>query len=82
MQQAATDAGLMQFMKASDPTWRDRVHIIPEPKAAAVHCAFHADMYSLRPPHHFIVANLGGGTCDLAVSDNYPTNSAYLSVDL
>ncbi|KAF8637103.1 hypothetical protein AX17_003007 [Amanita inopinata Kibby_2008] len=67
MRDAAITAGLVQSARAGDRTWRDRLHIITEPEAAAVHCAFLTDVHRLKPSQNFMVADAGGGTCDLAV---------------
>jgi len=73
MRQAAINAGLVQSVKAGDTAWRDRLHIITEPEAAAVHCAFLTDLHRLAPPQKFMIVDAGGGTCDLAVSIWYPS---------
>lgn len=69
MRDAAIAANLVQSAKAGD-NWRDRLHIITEPEAAAVHCAFLTDVHRLRPSQNFMIVDAGGGTCDLAVSKN------------
>ena len=74
MRKAAIGAGLVQSVKAGDKAWRDRLHIITEPEAAAVHCAFLTDVHHLTPSQNFMIADAGGGTCDLAVSIPCPTN--------
>jgi hypothetical protein len=76
MRTAAINAGLVQSVKAGDVAWRDRLHIITEPEAAAVHCAFLTDVHQLTPSQNFMIADAGGGTCDLAVSLPYPTDLA------
>ncbi|KAF8622621.1 hypothetical protein AX15_006876 [Amanita polypyramis BW_CC] len=67
MREAAISAGLVQSSRAGDRTWRDRLHIITEPEAAAVHCAFLTDVHRLKPSQNFMIVDAGGGTCDLAV---------------
>jgi hypothetical protein len=67
MRDAAITAGLVQSSRAGDITWRDRLRIITEPEAAAVHCARLTDLHHLKPSQNFIVADAGGGTVDLAV---------------
>ncbi|KAF7373360.1 Heat shock protein 12B [Mycena sanguinolenta] len=67
MHEAGIAAGLVQSAYPGDITWRDRLKIITEPEAAAVHCAHLTDLYKLRPSQNFIVCDAGGGTVDLAV---------------
>ncbi|KAF8970592.1 hypothetical protein BDZ97DRAFT_1790034 [Flammula alnicola] len=67
MREAAITAGLVASSKAGDNTWRDRLRIITEPEAAAVHCAQLNDLHHLKPSQNFIVCDAGGGTVDLAV---------------
>ncbi|KAF7345112.1 hypothetical protein MVEN_01675100 [Mycena venus] len=67
MREAAIAAGLVQSAYSGDVAWRDRLKIITEPEAAAVHCAHLTDLYRLRPSQNFIVCDAGGGTVDLAV---------------
>ena len=55
MCQAAIRAGLVQSVKAGDEAWRDHLHIITEPEAAAVHCVFLMDVHHLTPSHNFMV---------------------------
>lgn len=71
MRDAAIKAGLVQSAHAGDVTWRDRLRIITEPEAAAVHCAQLTDLHHLKPSQNFIVADAGGGTVDLAVYKVY-----------
>jgi hypothetical protein len=56
-----------EFPSLDDTTWRDRLRIITEPEAAAVHCAQLTDLHRLKPSQNFIVCDAGGGTVDLAV---------------
>lgn len=67
MREAAISAGLVAKAHASDDSWRDRLRIITEPEAAAVHCAQLTDLHHLKPSQNFIVCDAGGGTVDLAV---------------
>ena len=67
MREAAITAGLVQSARAGDRTWRDRLHIITEPEAAAVHCAFLTEVHRIKPSQNFMIVDAGGGTCDLAV---------------
>jgi hypothetical protein len=67
MREAAIEAGLVQSARAGDINWRDRLKIITEPEAAAVHCAHLTDLHRLRPSQNFVVCDAGGGTVDLAV---------------
>lgn len=66
MREAAIAAGLVQSSRAGDRDWRDRLRIITEPEAAAVHCAHLTDLHKLRPSQSFIICDAGGGTVDLA----------------
>ena len=66
MRDAAITAGLVHSSKAGDTAYRDRLRIITEPEAAAVHCARLTDLHRLKPSQNFIVADAGGGTVDLA----------------
>ncbi|RXW12274.1 hypothetical protein EST38_g13579 [Candolleomyces aberdarensis] len=67
MREAAIAAGLVANARAGDTAWRDRLKIITEPEAAAVHCAHLTDLHHLKPSQNFIVCDAGGGTVDLAV---------------
>ncbi|THU93853.1 actin-like ATPase domain-containing protein [Dendrothele bispora CBS 962.96] len=67
MREAAIQAGLVQSSRAGDTNWKDRLRIITEPEAAAVHCAHLTDLHRLKPSQNFIVCDAGGGTVDLAV---------------
>lgn len=67
MREAAISAGLVQSSRAGDNQWRDRLRIITEPEAAAVHCAHLSNLHHLKPSQNFIVCDAGGGTVDLAV---------------
>ncbi|KZP30051.1 actin-like ATPase domain-containing protein [Athelia psychrophila] len=67
MRDAAISAGLVQSSHAGDRDWRDRLRIITEPEAAAVHCAHLTDLHKLRPSQNFMICDAGGGTVDLAI---------------
>jgi hypothetical protein len=67
MREVAITAGLVASARAGDNAWRDRLRIITEPEAAAVHCAQLNDLHRLKPSQNFIVCDAGGGTVDLAV---------------
>ncbi|KAJ3921005.1 hypothetical protein F5877DRAFT_36885 [Lentinula edodes] len=67
MREAAIHAGLVHSSRAGDTQWRNRLHIITEPEAAAVHCAHLTDLHHLQPSQNFVVCDAGGGTVDLAV---------------
>ncbi|KDQ54562.1 hypothetical protein JAAARDRAFT_38238 [Jaapia argillacea MUCL 33604] len=66
MREAAIQAGLVQSARAGDREWRDRLRIITEPEAAAVHCAHLTELHKLKPSQNFIICDAGGGTVDLA----------------
>ncbi|EIW56662.1 actin-like ATPase domain-containing protein [Trametes versicolor FP-101664 SS1] len=67
MRDAAIAAGLVRSARAGDHEWRDRLRIISEPEAAAVHCANLTDVHKLSPNQNFMICDAGGGTVDLAV---------------
>lgn len=67
MREAAIAAGLVQNTRHDDLLWKDRLRIITEPEAAAVHCAYLTNIHQLKPSQNFIVCDAGGGTVDLAV---------------
>lgn len=67
MREAAIAAGLVQSARAGEQNWRERLRIITEPEAAAVHCAHLTDLHKLRPSQTFMIVDAGGGTVDLAV---------------
>ncbi|KAF9511529.1 hypothetical protein BS47DRAFT_1346698 [Hydnum rufescens UP504] len=67
MRDAALSAGLAGSAYANGHDWRDRLHIITEPEAAAVHCAHLTNLHQLRPTQNFMICDAGGGTVDLAV---------------
>jgi hypothetical protein len=65
MREAAITAGLVQNAYAGDVNWKDRLRIITEPEAAAVHCAHLTNLHHLKPSQNFVVVDAGGGTVDL-----------------
>ncbi|CAL1697945.1 unnamed protein product [Somion occarium] len=67
MRDAAITAGLVHSSRAGDVNWRDRLRVITEPEAAAVHCAYLTDLHKLKPNQNFMICDAGGGTVDLAV---------------
>ncbi|KAF8687621.1 Actin-like ATPase protein, partial [Rhizoctonia solani] len=70
MREAAIAAGLVQnasATKGTDKNWRERLRIITEPEAAAVHCAYLTNLHQLRPSQNFMICDAGGGTVDLAI---------------
>ncbi|KAI5120632.1 hypothetical protein M0805_009392 [Coniferiporia weirii] len=67
MRKAAIAAGLVQKISAADRNWVERLHIITEPEAAAVHCAHLTNLHQLRPSQNFMICDAGGGTVDIAV---------------
>ncbi|TFK82502.1 actin-like ATPase domain-containing protein [Polyporus arcularius HHB13444] len=67
MRDAAIAAGLVHSARAGDHAWRERLRIISEPEAAAVHCANLTDVHKLTPNQNFMICDAGGGTVDLAV---------------
>jgi len=62
MREAAITAGLVRSVGARDRDWRDRLRIITEPEAAAVHCAHLTDLHKLKPSQIFMICDAGGGT--------------------
>ncbi|KAJ7036189.1 hypothetical protein C8F04DRAFT_1394417 [Mycena alexandri] len=67
MHDASIAAGLVQSAYPGDVHWPDRLKIITEPEAVAVHCAHLTDFCKLRPSQNFIVCDVGGETVDLTV---------------
>ncbi|KAI9057551.1 actin-like ATPase domain-containing protein [Trametes sanguinea] len=67
MRDAAIAAGLVRSARPGDHGWRERLRIISEPEAAAVHCANLTDVHKLGPNQNFMICDAGGGTVDLAV---------------
>ncbi|KAF8750144.1 Actin-like ATPase protein [Rhizoctonia solani] len=53
--------------QGTDKNWRERLRIITEPEAAAVHCAYLTNLHQLRPSQNFMICDAGGGTVDLAI---------------
>ncbi|KAH7103744.1 hypothetical protein BKA62DRAFT_615790 [Auriculariales sp. MPI-PUGE-AT-0066] len=67
MREAAIKAGLVASVHAGDKAWRDRLKIITEPEAAAVHAAESTELRTLRTGNTFLICDAGGGTVDLSV---------------
>jgi len=67
MREGAISAGLVAQFSAADKNWAERLHIITEPEAAAVHCAHLTNLHKLRPSQNFMICDAGGGTVDLAI---------------
>ncbi|GAA5951231.1 hypothetical protein JCM10213_003614 [Rhodosporidiobolus nylandii] len=66
MRMAAIKAGMVQAARGGDRNWRDRLRIITEPEAAAIHASTLSTLFKLRPSQSFIIADCGGGTVDTA----------------
>ncbi|KAF8331926.1 actin-like ATPase domain-containing protein [Cantharellus anzutake] len=47
--------------------WKNRLHIIAEPEAAAVYCATLTNLHQLHPNQNFMICCAGGGTVGVAV---------------
>ncbi|GAA6018692.1 hypothetical protein JCM11491_001264 [Sporobolomyces phaffii] len=67
MRDAAIKAGMVQSSRGGDVNWRDRLQIITEPEAAAIHASTLATLHHLRPSMSFLLCDAGGGTVDTAV---------------
>ncbi|KAK4046961.1 hypothetical protein OIO90_006379 [Microbotryomycetes sp. JL221] len=67
MREAAIRAGLVQSSRGGDKNWRDRLQIITEPEAGAIHASTLATLHHLRPSQSFLLCDAGGGTVDTAV---------------
>jgi hypothetical protein len=66
MREAALSAGLVASARAGEVGWRERLRIITEPEAAAVHCAALTSLHKLSAAQRFVLCDAGGGTVDLA----------------
>ncbi|KAF8333258.1 actin-like ATPase domain-containing protein [Cantharellus anzutake] len=66
MRDAAIQAGLVGAASADDRDWRDRLHIITESEAAAVHCTRLTNFRQLRSSQNFMICD-AGDTVDLTV---------------
>ncbi|KAF9503719.1 hypothetical protein BS47DRAFT_1402134 [Hydnum rufescens UP504] len=67
MRDAAYAAGLVAPEGSQEYAGgRDRLHIISEPEAGAVHCLLWKDL-NLKPGQSFMVCNAGGGSIDTAI---------------
>ncbi|BGP19763.1 hypothetical protein JCM10213_003609 [Rhodosporidiobolus nylandii] len=67
MRESALRAGLVQSSRGGDTTWRDRLQIITEPEAGAIHASTLATLHHLRPSQCFLLCDAGGGTVDSGV---------------
>ncbi|GAA6022340.1 hypothetical protein JCM10207_003291 [Rhodosporidiobolus poonsookiae] len=67
MRESALRAGLVQSSRGGDTRWRDRLQIITEPEAGAIHASTLATLHHLRPSQSFLLCDAGGGTVDSAV---------------
>ncbi|GAA5992968.1 hypothetical protein JCM5350_003063 [Sporobolomyces pararoseus] len=67
MREAAIRAGLVQSSRGGDVNWRDRLQIITEPEAGAIHASTLSTLHHLRPSMSFLLCDAGGGTVDTAV---------------
>ncbi|GAA5942528.1 Hsp70 family protein [Sporobolomyces koalae] len=67
MRESAIRAGLVQSSRGGDVNWRDRLQIITEPEAGAIHASTLATLHHLRPSQSFLLCDAGGGTVDTAV---------------
>ncbi|GAA5933864.1 hypothetical protein JCM3775_000308 [Rhodotorula graminis] len=66
MRTAAIQAGMVQSARGGDRNWRERLRIITEPEAAAIHASTLSNLLDLRPSQAFIICDAGGGTVDTA----------------
>ncbi|GAA5822338.1 hypothetical protein JCM10212_005680 [Sporobolomyces blumeae] len=66
MRDAAIKAGMVQSARGGDKNWRDRLRIITEPEAAAIHASTLSTLHNLRASQSFIICDAGGGTVDTA----------------
>ncbi|GAA5840524.1 hypothetical protein JCM11251_007608 [Rhodosporidiobolus azoricus] len=66
MRTAAINAGMVQAARGGDRNWRDRLRIITEPEAAAIHASTLSTLLNLRASQSFIICDAGGGTVDCA----------------
>ncbi|GAA5889548.1 hypothetical protein JCM5296_005982 [Sporobolomyces johnsonii] len=66
MREAAIKAGMVQSARGGDRNWRDRLRIITEPEAAAIHASTLSTLHRLRASQSFIICDAGGGTVDTA----------------
>ncbi|GAA6044092.1 hypothetical protein JCM8097_000207 [Rhodosporidiobolus ruineniae] len=67
MRESALRAGLVQSSRGGDVRWRDRLQIITEPEAGAIHASSLATLHHLRPSQCFLLCDAGGGTVDSGV---------------
>ncbi|GAA5915261.1 hypothetical protein JCM6882_003386 [Rhodosporidiobolus microsporus] len=66
MRTAAIKAGMVQAARGGDRNWRDRLRIITEPEAAAIHASTLSTLLNLRASQSFLICDAGGGTVDCA----------------
>ncbi|BGP43264.1 hypothetical protein JCM10449v2_007292 [Rhodotorula kratochvilovae] len=66
MRTAAINAGMVQSARGGDRNWRERLRIITEPEAAAIHASTLSNLLNLRASQSFIICDAGGGTVDTA----------------
>ncbi|GAA6006073.1 Hsp70 family protein [Rhodotorula paludigena] len=66
MRTAAINAGMVQSARGGDKNWRERLRIITEPEAAAIHASTLTTLLKLRASQSFIICDAGGGTVDTA----------------
>ncbi|GAA6040443.1 hypothetical protein JCM8097_004552 [Rhodosporidiobolus ruineniae] len=66
MREAAIKAQMVQAARGGDRNWRDRLRIITEPEAAAIHASTLSTLLTLRASQTFIICDAGGGTVDTA----------------
>lgn len=62
IKEAAIFAGLVHSARAGDVGWRDRLKLVPQLEAIAVHCAS-ADTPKLGPPEVFFILDAGYEPC-------------------
>ncbi|GAA5990623.1 hypothetical protein JCM11641_007059 [Rhodosporidiobolus odoratus] len=67
MRESALRGGLVQSSRGGDVDWRDRLQIITEPEAGAIHASTLATLHHLRPSQCFLLCDAGGGTVDSGV---------------
>ncbi|GAA5899544.1 hypothetical protein JCM6882_001146 [Rhodosporidiobolus microsporus] len=67
MRESALRAELVQSSRGGDTRWRDRLQIITEPEAGAIHASTLATLHHLRPSQCFLLCDAGGGTVDSGV---------------
>ncbi|KAF9511534.1 hypothetical protein BS47DRAFT_1298819 [Hydnum rufescens UP504] len=63
LREAAVKAGLVVQVSRKDMYWQERLHIIPETKASAIHSV---PLTQFLPDRKFMICDAGGGTIDIA----------------